>query len=228
MKTRRVLLLLLALLLILTLSACVQGLLDRSPDERPSNEEQRAEEPRKKAALPASQLPPIDAKRIIEERATEALKIIKERDFAALAERVHPSGVRFSPYSYVDVSENGDLVFSPEQVRAFEEDDTTYTWGHYDGTGFPIELTPREYFDEFVYTADFINAENVSYNETLGVGNTLENQFEVYPDAIIVEYHFSGLDPQYGGMDWQSLRLAFEELEGDWYLVGVIHNQWTI
>ena len=226
MKTNRVLLLIVALLLALILSACVPGLLDRSPDEGPNNEEQRVEKSRKKAALPASQLPPIDAKRIIEERAIETLKIIKERDFAALAERVHPSGVRFSPYSYVDVSENGDLVFSPEQVRAFGEDDTKYTWGHYDGTGFPIELTPREYFDEFVYTADFIDAENVSYNETVGVGNTLENQFEVYPDAIIVEYHFSDSIP-YGGMDAAS-RLAFEEIDGDWYLVGVIHNQWTI
>ena len=76
------------------------------------------------------------------------------------------------PYSYVDVSEAGDLVFAPEEVKTFGEDDTKYTWGRYDGTRFPIELTPREYFDEFVYTADFVNAERVSYNETLGVGNT--------------------------------------------------------
>ncbi|NLA57429.1 MAG: hypothetical protein GX855_00760 [Firmicutes bacterium] len=227
MNTKGFLLLVLALFLITALSACVPALLDRAEDKE-LNEEQRAEKPKKEVSVPASQLPPIDAKRIIEERAMETLKIIKERDFAGLAERVHPSGVRFSPYSYVDVSETGDLVFTPEQVAVFDEDNTKYTWGYYDGTGDPIELTPREYFDKFVYTADFINAENVSYNETLGVGNTLENQFEVYPNAIIVEYHFSGFDPQYGGLDWESLRLAFEELEGSWYLVGVIHNQWTI
>jgi len=227
MKAKRVVLVLLLLFLMsITLSACVPGLLDRSPEEE-LDKEQKAEEPKKKLRLPASQLPPIDAQRIIEKRAMETLKIIKERDFAALAERVHPDGVRFSPYSYVDVSEAGDLVFTPEEVKTFGEDDTKYTWGRYDGTGFPIELTPREYFDEFVYTADFVNAERVSYNETLGVGNTLENQFEIYPDAIVVEYYFSGFDPQYGGMDWQSLRLAFEELDGTWYLVGVIHNQWT-
>jgi hypothetical protein len=228
MKTSRVAALAAAILLLITLSACIPGLLDRSPDEELNSERQQAEKPKQEVSLPASQLPPADAQRIIEKRALETLEIIKERDFAALAERVHPAGVRFSPYSYVDVSEAGDLVFSPQEVMTFGEDDTKYTWGHYDGTGFPIELTPQEYFDEFVYTADFINAENVSYNKTIGVGNTLENQFQVYPDAIIVEYHFSGFDPQYGGMDWQSLRLAFEELDGTWYLVAIIHNQWTI
>ena len=171
---------------------------------------------------------PEEAEEIIADRAMATLEIIKNRDFAALAEVAHPSGVRFSPYGHVNTGEGGDLVFSPEQIAVFGTDETRYTWGSYDGTGFPIELTPREYFDEFVYTADFVNAETVSYNEIAHSGNTLENQFEVYPNAIIVEYHFSGFDPQYEGLDWQSLRLAFEEHQGTWYLVGVIHNQWTI
>jgi hypothetical protein len=29
-------------------------------------------------------------------------------------------------------------------------------------------------------------------------------------------------------MDWQSLRLVFEETAGNWYLVGIVHDQWTI
>jgi hypothetical protein len=56
----------------------------------------------------------------------------------------------------------------------------------------------------------------------------VENQFEVYEKAIIVEYYFSGIEPQYEGLDWQSLRLVFQENEGSWCLVGIIHNQWTI
>jgi hypothetical protein len=29
-------------------------------------------------------------------------------------------------------------------------------------------------------------------------------------------------------MDWRSLRLVFEEQGGSWYLVGIVHDQWTI
>ena len=62
----------------------------------------------------------------------------------------------------------------------------------------------------------------------MGQGNTLINSSEIYKDAIIIEYHFSGFDPQYEGMDWRSLRLAFEKVNDIWYLVGIIHDQWTI
>jgi UDP-N-acetyl-2-amino-2-deoxyglucuronate dehydrogenase len=30
------------------------------------------------------------------------------------------------------------------------------------------------------------------------------------------------------GMDWRSLRLVFEKKNDIWYLVGIIHDQWTI
>ena len=46
--------------------------------------------------------------------------------------------------------------------------------------------------------------------------------------AMVVEYHFPGFDPQYGGLDWASLRLVFQEFEGRWVLVGIIHDEWTI
>jgi hypothetical protein len=71
-------------------------------------------------------------------------------------------------------------------------------------------------------------AEQIGYNTVLGHGNSLNNSFEIYKDSIIVEYYFSGLDPQYEGMDWRSLRLVFEEKDDIWYIVGIIHDQWTI
>ena len=68
--------------------------------------------------------------------------------------------------------------------------------------------------------------EQIGYNQVLSTGNMLENQFEVYDNPIIVEY-FPGLS-RLTGMDWQSLRLVFEEYENEWRLTGIIHNQWTI
>ncbi len=61
----------------------------------------------------------------------------------------------------------------------------------------------------------------------IGRSNTSNNNFEIYSNAIIVEFHFSGFDSKYEGMDWESLRLVFEEKDGTWYLIGIIHDQWT-
>lgn len=170
---------------------------------------------------------PEQARMIIEKTSEAVIKAISEKDMKTLAEFVHPEkGVRFTPYTYV--SPEQDMVFYRSQIKNFFEDDQTYTWGIYDGIGEEIVLTPAEYYDMFIYTSDFMNAEEIGYNTVLSTGNMLENQFEVYENPIIVEYYFSGFNPEYEGMDWQSLRLVFEEYKGQWLLTGIIHNQWTI
>lgn len=167
------------------------------------------------------------AKEIIEETAAELINAISDKDFEKVSEYVHPEkGVRFTPYTNVSV--DNDVVLSQEEVKNFFNDKTTYIWGHYDGRGDDISLTPGEYYDEFICSEDFKNAEAIGYNEVLSSGNMAENQFEVYQNAIIVEYYFPGFNPDFGGADWKSLRLVFEEYEGTWRLTGIIHNQWTI
>lgn len=158
--------------------------------------------------------------------ADQAITALRNQDMQRLAQLVHPQwGVRFSPYSYV-LEEH--LVFTPEQLAGLLQDPTIYQWGNYDGSGEPILLTFSEYFDRFVYRMDFANAPQISFNQRLGFGNTIDNSREFYPGAVVVEYYFPGQDPQYGGMDWHSLRLVFRS-EGElWYLVGVISDEWTI
>lgn len=162
-----------------------------------------------------------------QDAAAQAIKAMKDYDLEALSKMVHPEkGVRFTPYAYVEADQ--DIVLTAQQIKDAGSDDKKYVWGSYDGSGEPIELTFEEYYKKFVYDADFVNAKEIAYNETLGKGNSLDNSKEFYKDAFIVEYHFPGIDPQYQGLDWRSLRLVFEELEGSWYLVGIIHDQWTI
>lgn len=167
------------------------------------------------------------ARNLIEETAAELISAISKKDFEKVSAFVHPEkGVRFTPYTNVSV--DNDVVLNQEEVKNFFNDKTAYVWGHYDGRGDEISLTPGEYYDEFIYSEDFKNAEAVGYNEVLSSGNMAENQFEVYQNAIIVEYYFPGFNPDFGGADWKSLRLVFEEYEGVWKLTGIIHNQWTI
>lgn len=175
----------------------------------------------------SSEISPSEAKAIIEQRAKEVILTIKNQDMVKLSSFVHSEkGVRFSTYSHIN--KNSDRVFYRPQVRKFLTDNKKYIWGAYDGSGTPIEMTPRQYFNSFIYKRDFASARQIGYNQILGRGNSINNSFEVYPKAIIVEYYFPGFDPKYAGMDWESLRLVFEEKGNNWYLVGIIHDQWTI
>lgn len=168
---------------------------------------------------------PVRAKFIIAQRARETITALKERDFDKLTNLIHPiHGVRFSPYSAVS---QDDLVILREQIRYALHDDTIHQWGYYDGIGTPIELTFRDYYNRFVYSKDFINADQVNYNEFSGLGNSPNNALQVYGDGIVVEFYSIGFDPQFDGMDWQSLQLAFQQFEDVWYLVGIIHGCWT-
>lgn len=59
----------------------------------------------------------------------------------------------------------------------------------------------------------------------LHAGNTKVNVFEVYPTAILAEFHFCNSN---GLLNWRSLRLVFEPRGDLWFLVGIVHDQWTI
>ncbi len=161
-------------------------------------------------------------------RAAEAIMALKDGDMDALSGLVHPIlGVRFSPYATVYPGPTGDVVFGADEVRGLMTNSTVYTWGAYDGSGLPIEAAFAQYYEEFVYDVDFVRPDVVGYNQRVGQGSSIDNIATVYPDGEVVEYHFEGFDPQYAGMDWRSLRLVFEEHDGAWYLVGIIHDEWT-
>jgi hypothetical protein len=144
----------------------------------------------------------------------------------SLAAYVHPEmGLRFSPYAFV---QDSDMVFSVDQIPGLFADPMSYLWGAYDGSGDPIKLTFVEYYGQFVYDQDFANPERIAFNERLGgSGGTINNIEEFYPGSVMVEFHFSGFNPEYAGMDWRSLRLVFMQHEGEWFLVGIVHDEWT-
>jgi hypothetical protein len=160
------------------------------------------------------------------ETTTRVVQALGVKDLEQVAAYVHPEmGVRFSPYTYVETSHQ---VFMPAELPGLVGSEQIHLWGSYDGTGDPIELTFDEYFDRFVYSADFANAEAMAVDEELGHSSMINNIADFYPGSAFVEYHFSGFDEAYGGMDWVSLRLVFIQEEGTWYLVGIVHDQWTI
>lgn len=159
--------------------------------------------------------------------ALDVMEIIKNKDMSNLSNYINLNkGLRFTPYFYVDIQ--NDQVFNTQQVAGLTQDSTVYNWGDYDGSGDPIDLNFNDYYDKFIYDHDFINPHIIGNNTPIGSGNMTDNVATEYPNASFVEFHFTGFDPQYDGIDWSSLRLVFEKSGSQWYLVGIIHGQWTI
>jgi len=158
--------------------------------------------------------------------ATEILTTLKTKDYTAFSSYFHPTeGVVFSPYGFID-TKTAKKLSKASFLKLVEERDSTI-WGNYDGTGDVIKLTAPQYLEKFVYNADYLHSEKIGYDQIIGKGNSLNNLNEVFPKHPFIEYYFSGFDKKYDGMDWTSLRLVFKLHQSNYYLVAVIHDQWT-
>ncbi len=165
----------------------------------------------------------------LEQTAIEIVKLIAQKGWQALATHVHPEkGLRFSPSAFIDV--NNDIVFSQSQIAQLKNHaNQIRTWGSYDGTGNPIKLSFNDYYQKFIYNKDYITINPSPANQTLAKGNTINNIAKVYQSYHyqFFDFYYSG-SAEYSGMDWSSLRLIFLEIEDQWYLVNIVHDQWTI
>lgn len=157
---------------------------------------------------------------------SEVLQAIRARDGERLAAWVHPSaGLRFSPYAYVDVER--DRKVAREEVRRLWDDRTVYVWGHADGSGEPISMTPADYCERYVLDRDYLKEGAVSVNASRAHGNTANNVADIYPQASVVEYYIEPPGEGRAEFDWSALRLVFEKIGERWFLLAIIHDQWT-
>ncbi|WP_027087104.1 hypothetical protein [Cohnella panacarvi] len=202
------------------------------PETSPSSSSEQSQptatnssEPTAEPSKDNAEQPADNAEVALKDAAANIVELLRDRDLASLSDWIDPrQGLRFSPYSHID-SESSQ-VFKSGELPDFK-DTNLLTWGIADGSGEPIELTFRDYYDKFVYNQDFAEAPNVTVNHTLAKGTTLFNGTEVYPGASYVEFFFPGFDAQFEGMDWQSLVLVFVPSGEDWKLVSIVHGQWT-
>lgn len=161
----------------------------------------------------------------------EVLKMIKSTDFKRLSEYVHKSkGLQFSPYD--DVYEGGpDVIrFSKQNVKSFMTIKKIYIWGVYDGSGFDIKLTPKEYYKKFIYDIDFekkadvVFIGNIKSKSPKDINIDLDYIFRIYPKSAIAHYYYKGsLDNSF--CDLKKLTLVFEKIEEKWFLIGIMHGE---
>lgn len=156
----------------------------------------------------------------------QVLESLRNGEYNQLTPLIHPElCLRFSPYQYLNID---NRIICPSEITSYTSSTEPFYWGQYDGTGKEINLTFIEYHQQFVYDQDYLKPSVVGFNVEVSLGNSINNIQEIFPDGIMIEYYFPGFDPQYGGMDWRSLRLVFVQENGQWYLTAIIHGEWTI
>lgn len=160
------------------------------------------------------------------EAALETAENLKNGDFKALAETVHPDyGVVFSPFATVNLASN--LSFTARQVENFEGSSAKLIWGVRPDSGEPISMTVGEYLANYVTNKDYTCAPVVTVNYTLRVGNARENVTDIFPGASFVDLCYPGTEgADYA--DWSILRLVFEPYGEELRLAAVIHSEATV
>ncbi len=155
----------------------------------------------------------------------QILSTLKAKDYTRFSSYIHPEkGVQFSMYAYIQP--NQDKRFTRQEFIKYASTNIKFTWGEKDGSGDKLVLSIKDYFNNWVFNRDFTKGE-YQLNTFKGSGNSLNNLQETYAGFNFTENFLPGSE-QYSGMDWNSLRLVFEELHGTYYLVAVINDEWTI
>ncbi|WP_027377140.1 hypothetical protein [Kaistella palustris] len=153
------------------------------------------------------------------------LKSLEDKNYSDFANFIHPKkGVTFSMYGHVDPERSKH--FTKEEFTQYLPTHTKFTWGEKDGTGELLVLSIKDYFDEWIYRANFATGE-YALNTYKGEGNSSKNIREIFPNADFTENYVAGSQAS-SGMDWKSLRFVFEQFEGQYYLIAVVNDQWTI
>jgi hypothetical protein len=167
-----------------------------------------------------------DPKEIVQKNAEEVLKLLKAKDGEGLSAYIHAEkGVLFSPYVYIETEA---VTFDKEKVKGFFDDTETYTWGVQDGSGEPIKLIPSDYYTKYIYDGNFEEADEITIDRVESRGNSIRNINKLFPNAHTVEYYVKGTE-EYNNMDWKAINLVFEQdAQGEWKLIAIVHDQWTI
>ena len=161
---------------------------------------------------------------LLEQKATEILHAIHDRNMALLSNYVHiEKGLLLSPY--YSVSDN-TVAFEKNEIQTLLEDETEYLWG-YEEANTEIKLTPSAYFEKHLQVERFFNSDEVfveHQNQQVDPSYYLKG---VFPDSKIVEFYHAGTE-KYSGMDWRSINLVFEQnTNGMWRLVAIVNNRFT-
>ncbi len=168
---------------------------------------------------------PESAKKNIKERTKTVINLLSNKNMEAFSRFVHPTkGLRFSPVPVVHLGFS--KLFSAKTIKTFFSDKKIYKWATYSATHEPVELTPSEYYQKYIYDQDFALSKYISYNtvhESIPYSD-ISNINENYKNAIIVEYFLGPNNTITERYDNPFLRIYYEKYNNEYYVTVITHN----
>lgn len=173
------------------------------------------------AEPPPPAAPPPKAPPTVLELAQTIVARLAAKDLAAVAPHVHPTkGLALLPFA---APMDRPRTIPAAELAAARADTKTHAWGTHLASGERINLTFAAYYDDFVYDAPFVDVAPSPPKAAKDVNRVLAGLFG---EATSIEFRVPGTE-EFGGMNWQSLRLLFEKVEGAPKLVALVHDQHT-
>ncbi len=136
-----------------------------------------------------------------------------------------PEGIAVSTDAYIDPSPERRAVVTASDLSSGA--DERRIWGYADGIGTAIVDTVEGRMAGYRRSLPLLEPDVVGIDRRVGLGNTIDNLAAEFPEARIVEFHREGRGL---GKDfnWSSVRMALEQRDGEWKLVGLTSDTWTI
>ena len=103
-----------------------------------------------------------------------------------------------------------------------------FTWGVQDGSGEKIVMPLKEFVTKEFADHDYEHATEISYDTFKNRGNAIGSVGGFYPNSHTVEFYFPGFNQKYDGMDWRSIQVVMSEYNGQWYVINLVSNRWTV
>jgi hypothetical protein len=155
----------------------------------------------------------------------DLLNLLDNNKLTTFSDHFHPiKGCKFVPYTFIS---DEHLNFSSQSFQNELSQNKKLHWGMYNGSGEAIDLTIQDYFKQFVYDENFKNnSTEIHINSDLEFSNSLNNILDFFPESDYIELYYEGTK-EHEGMDWSSLLFYIEQFKDTYYLVAVVHNQWT-
>ena len=158
--------------------------------------------------------------------AQKVLNALESNDYIGLSNMVSPDGLNLNMYPYIYWSKNN---IPKNEIANINHDTKTYIWGYTDGKGDPVDLSRADFIKSLLASpVSFRKAKQIVVNKKLGGGNT---QFTLDKDAkgmTYVAFHFSGFNAKYEGMDWLTLYIVLDKIDGEYKLRAIAKDSWTI
>lgn len=160
--------------------------------------------------------------------------ILIKKQYDKLTPYIHPiKGVRFAMYANTTVNWQGqshpdtNKVFSQKDFCTYlQKSKIRFTWGQKDGSGDDLVISLPNYLDTWV-RADKLRNPVISIKHAQELTHY---QGGIVTQAYLgesVDFLDKGLQ-KWDYMDWRLLRLVFEDYQGQFYLIAIINDEWTV